>query len=45
MFLLVSVVFTNPPMATIGLNQEEADAHGVHYRMCKMAVAALPNNS
>ena len=37
-----SVVFTNPPMATIGLNQEEADAQGIHYRMSKMAVAALP---
>lgn len=39
-----SVVFTNPPMATIGLNQNEADRTGVAYRVGKIAVKSLPKS-
>jgi pyruvate/2-oxoglutarate dehydrogenase complex dihydrolipoamide dehydrogenase (E3) component len=39
-----SVVFTNPPMATIGLTQEDADRDGIAYRVGKIAVKSLPKS-
>jgi pyruvate/2-oxoglutarate dehydrogenase complex dihydrolipoamide dehydrogenase (E3) component len=40
--LVPSVIFTNPPLATIGLNEETAKAQGVAYRVGQIPVAGLP---
>jgi pyruvate/2-oxoglutarate dehydrogenase complex dihydrolipoamide dehydrogenase (E3) component len=40
--LVPSVIFTNPPLATIGLNEESARAQGISYRVGQIPVASLP---
>jgi pyruvate/2-oxoglutarate dehydrogenase complex dihydrolipoamide dehydrogenase (E3) component len=40
--LVPSVVFTNPPLATIGLNGETATAQGIAHRVGQIPVGGLP---
>ncbi len=35
-------VFLNPPLSTIGLNEEQATAQGINYRVAKLPAAAMP---
>ncbi len=40
--LVPHVLFTNPPLATIGLSEAQAKATHVAYRVAKLSVASLP---
>ncbi|MFD1318620.1 FAD-dependent oxidoreductase [Loigolactobacillus zhaoyuanensis] len=35
-------VFLNPPLSTIGLNEEQVKAQGINYRVAKIPAAAMP---
>ncbi len=40
--LVPHVLFTNPPLATIGLTEAQAEAKNIAYRVAKLPVASLP---
>lgn len=40
--LVPHTVFLNPPLSTIGLNEEQAKAQGIAYRVAKIPAGAMP---